>query len=227
MKQVLLFSLTAMANPTLLGVTTVMLLAENPKKLMLGYLLGALLTSVTLGLLIVFSLQDSDAVSTTKHTLNPVADLALGTILLVIAYVLGTARHERLKERRQRRKGAAREKPPPRWRRALDRGSPRIAFVVGAALTLPGVSYLAALDGITKLPYDTAPKVLVIVMVNLVMLAPIEVPLLSFAIAPEWTTVALDRVKAWFARNGRRAAVIGTATVGSLLVVKGLITLLT
>ena len=36
MNTVLLFSLTAMANPTLVAVTTVMLLLPDPKKLMFG-----------------------------------------------------------------------------------------------------------------------------------------------------------------------------------------------
>lgn len=46
---VFLLSLVAMANPTLLAATTAMLLLPNPKKLMLGYLLGAYTTSITLG----------------------------------------------------------------------------------------------------------------------------------------------------------------------------------
>src|SRR5207247_2104194 len=54
MNHVFLFSLTAMLNPTLLAATTVLLLLPNPKKLMLGYLLGAMLMSITLGLVIVF-----------------------------------------------------------------------------------------------------------------------------------------------------------------------------
>ena len=37
---VFLLSLVAMFNPTLLAATTVMLLMPNPKRLMLGYLLG-------------------------------------------------------------------------------------------------------------------------------------------------------------------------------------------
>ena len=71
MKQVLLFSLTAMANPTLVAATTVMLLLPHPEKLMLGYLLGALLTSITLGLVIVFALENSSALSTAKQDRQP------------------------------------------------------------------------------------------------------------------------------------------------------------
>src|SRR6266516_3294532 len=131
MSHVLLFSVTAMANPSLLAATTVMLLLPNPKKLMLGYLLGALLTSVTLGLVIVFSLEDSSAVSTAKHTVNPAADFALGGILLVISIVLATGREARLSERRRERKSAKKEKAPPRWQQALAKGSPRATFLVG------------------------------------------------------------------------------------------------
>lgn len=47
-----------MFNPTLLAAVTMMLLLPNPKRLMPGYLLGAYTTSITLGLVIVFSLKD-------------------------------------------------------------------------------------------------------------------------------------------------------------------------
>ena len=46
--RVLLFSITAAFNPTLLAATTVMLLLPKPKRLLLGYLCGALFTSITL-----------------------------------------------------------------------------------------------------------------------------------------------------------------------------------
>jgi hypothetical protein len=52
--QVLLFALGAALNPTLVAASTVMMLLPSPKRLMLGYLLGALMTSITLGLVIVF-----------------------------------------------------------------------------------------------------------------------------------------------------------------------------
>lgn len=48
-------------NPTLLAASTVTMLLPNPVRLMLGYLLGALLTSITLGLLIVSALDGPDA----------------------------------------------------------------------------------------------------------------------------------------------------------------------
>jgi hypothetical protein len=85
MGQVILLALTASFNPTLVAVTTVMLLLDSPAKLMLGYLLGAYLTSITLGLVIVFSASNSGTTNTTENTLSPAVDIALGVIALVAA----------------------------------------------------------------------------------------------------------------------------------------------
>jgi hypothetical protein len=229
-QNVLLFSLTAMANPTLVAATTVMLVLDHPKRLMLGYLLGALMTSITIGCVIVFALSSSSAVSTAKRTINPIADLAVGAILLIVAYALHGERRERLAERRRERKerkqagGAV--KAPPRWKTALENGSARTTFVVGAVLTLPGASYLAALHSLTELHYSTAGTVVVVVMINVIMLALLEVPLIAFTVAPEWTPAAIERVKAWFSRRGAQVAITGVALLGSLLVLRGVITLL-
>ena len=107
MGRVIAFSLTASLNPTLIAATTVMLLLPSPKKLMLGYLAGALLTSITLGIVIVRTLEDSGAVSTAKHQVNPFVDLALGAILLVVALVLATDRDRRVREARATTQGGS------------------------------------------------------------------------------------------------------------------------
>jgi Sap, sulfolipid-1-addressing protein len=221
--QVFLLALAAALNPTLVAASTLMMLLPNPKRLMLGYLLGALMTSITLGLVIVFSLEGSDVVRTTENTLSPAATMTLGGIALAAAFVVGTGRHQAAAERRRARK---RDKGPPRWQRALGRGSARTTFVVGALLTLPGASYLAGLSRIDKLNYSTAETVLLVVAFNVIMLVLLEVPLLCFAIAPDWTVGTIDRAKAWIGRHARRFAVTMLTVLGALLVIKGMIELL-
>jgi len=223
MSQVILLSLTASLNPTLVAATTVMLLLERPTRLMLGYLVGAYMTSITLGLVIVFTLSNSTTTNTTKHTISPAADIALGAIALAIAFVLYTGRHDRLKERRQARKAAKPDKGPPRWQRELSKGSARTTFIVGALLTLPGASYLAGLDQIHKLKYSTTVTVLLVIGFNLVMLWLLEVPLASFVVAPDWTPRAIERAKLWVSRHTHVFAVRGSAAIGVLLVIKGII----
>jgi hypothetical protein len=223
MGQVTLLSLTASLNPTLVGATTVMLLLERPSRLMLGYLLGAYMTSITLGLVIVFSLSNSSTTNTTENTISPAVDIALGALALAAAFVLYTGRHERLRERRRARKAAKPDKGPPRWQRELSKGSARTTFVIGALLTLPGASYLAGLHDIHDLKYSTTATVLIVVGFNLVMLWLLEVPLACFVIAPEWTPRAIERAKDWVSRHAHVFAVRGFAALGTLMVIKGII----
>jgi Sap, sulfolipid-1-addressing protein len=220
---VILLSLTASLNPTLVAATTVMLLLDRPVRLMGGYLVGALMTSITLGIIIVFSLTDTSTSNTTENTISPAVDIGLGAIALAVSFVLYTGRVERLRERRQERKAAKPDAEPPRWQRELSKGSARTTFVVGALLTLPGASYLAGLDAIHKLHYSTTETVLLVVGFNLVMLWLLEVPLACFLVAPEWTPRAIQRAKAWVSRHAHMFAVRGFAAVGALLIIKGII----
>jgi Sap, sulfolipid-1-addressing protein len=223
---VFLLAFLAALYPTLLAATTVMLMLPHPKRLLLGYLLGAAMTSVTLGLVIVFTLRHSGLVQTTQTTLGPGADIALGCLALAIAFVLGTGRDRPLVERRRERKTADGPREPPRWQRALGRGSARTTFVVGALLTLPGATYIAALYRIADEDLADPLTVAVILAFNLIMLMLLEIPLLAYTVAPDWTPKAVDRFKRALRARGRGWAVRGAAIVGILMVVRGLITLL-
>jgi Sap, sulfolipid-1-addressing protein len=226
MGEVFVLSLTAALNPTLLAVTTMMLLLPSPGRLMLGYWIGAMITSITLGLVIVFSLEGSGVLSTTKHTLSPVADLALGGLALVFAWVLASGKDEPLQERRAARAARKKDKQPPRWQRELQKGTARTTFLLGAVLTLPGASYLAGLSRISKENYSTTVTVLVVIGFNLVMLLLLEVPIIAFKIAPTRTPAAIDDAKDWARGHGRVYGARGLAIIGVLLVVKALIQLL-
>jgi hypothetical protein len=224
--EVIVLSLTASLNPTLVAATTVMLLLERPTRLMLGYLLGATMTSVTLGLIIVFALPESSTTNTTKNTISPAVDIGLGAIALAIAFIFHTGRVDRLRERHAERKAEKPDKGPPRWQRELSKGSPRVTFAIGALLTLPGASYLAGLNSIHKLHYSTATTVLLVIAFNIVMLWLLEVPLGAYLIAPGWTPGAIARAKAWVSRHTTMFIVRGSATIGILLIIKGVIGLL-
>ena len=62
---------------------------------------------------------------------------------------------------------------------------------------------------------------------NLVMLWLLEVPLASFVVAPDWTPKAVARVKAWVGEHARTFALRGSAAIGLLLVIKGIVGLAT
>ena len=68
--------------------------------------------------------------------------------------------------------------------------------------------------------------VLLVVGFNLVMMWLLEVPLVSFLIAPGWTPRAVERAKLWISRHAHMFAVRGATALGALLVVKGIVGLI-
>jgi hypothetical protein len=223
MGQVYVFAFTAALNPTLLAATTVMLVLPSPKRLLLGYLIGALMTSITLGLLIVFSLDgSSSATSTAKRSINPVFDVVLGVLILVVVFVVATGRDTRRRARSERKRAAKADKAPPKWQQKLSGGTARTTFVIGAILTLPGASYLAALDETAKQNLSTTGTILTVISVNLIMLMLLEIPLIGYTLAPEATAVRVKRFSAWLSRDGGRIALGLAALVGLALVARGI-----
>jgi hypothetical protein len=220
-----LFSLTAALNPTLLTATTVMLLLDNPRRLMLGYLAGAMTTGIVLGVAIVEWLSGSFD-KTSQHSVSPWIDVALGVLALVVAYVVQSGRAARAKASRDL-KHSSKPKKTPRWQEVLSQGSARTTFVIGILLSFPGASYLAALAGISDQHFSTVEVVLTVIGVNIIMLVLLEVPIIGFFLAPEATPRAVERFKAWLGRNGAKAAVIALTVIGFALVLKGVLEIVT
>jgi hypothetical protein len=61
---------------------------------------------------------------------------------------------------------------------------------------------------------------------NIIMLWILELPLLGFIVAPTKTPRAVNRAKAWVSANARQLAIRGSAIIGVLFVIKGVIGLL-
>jgi hypothetical protein len=226
MGNIFVYSLVAAANASLLAAVTVMLFLPNPKRLLVGYLLGGLLVSLTIGFVLVFAVHQSGATSTTQNSVSPAMDIALGLILLIAAYVLRSERAERRRERKKKEKEGV-EKGPSRVERVLGKGSARITFLVGIVLTLPGVSYLAALHELDDLNYGAVPTILVILGFNIMLLIVLEIPLVGYMLAPERTVVAVQDFRGWLSKNGLKAGIYVAAGLGALLIVRGVIEFLT
>jgi hypothetical protein len=227
MGEILLLSLLAALNPTLLAATTVMLLLPHPGRLMLGYWLGAMLMSITLGLIIVFALEGSSVVNTTQRTLSPIANFVLAALMWILAGVLASGRDKRAAPRRRRRKAESEEdKRPPKWQQQLSEGTPRTTFVIGAVLSLPGATYLIALNDLHKLNYSSAVTVLVVILFNVIQLLLIEIPIVALKVAPTQTPIAIEKAKEWGRHHGREYASWALVVLGILFAIKGILEIL-
>jgi Sap, sulfolipid-1-addressing protein len=227
MGDIFFLSLVSAANASLLAAVTVMLFLPSPKRLLLGYLAGALLASLATGFVVVFVIHDSSATSSAENAVSPAIDVVLGVLALLISFVLRGGHDQRLKERRQKKKSdegkEEAEKTPSKVEQLLGRGSARVTFALGVVLTLPGVSYLAALRDLQELGYGTVGEILVIIGFNVMLLILLEVPLVGYFVAPERTVVEVQRFRAWLTRSGRRMAIVGAAGIGVFLIARGAI----
>jgi hypothetical protein len=223
MGRIFVLSLTAALNPTLLAAVTVMLTLLNPKRMLAGYLAGAAITSITCGLLLVFALHGTQTSSTAKHTVNPVINIALGALVLLVAFVVATGRDQRRRARSARKREAAKDKAPPRWKRQMSKGGARDTFVVGVLLSFPGASYIAGMGLLSKQNTGTVVTVLVVIGFNVVMLILLELPLIGYATKPVQTAAAVARLNGFLTREGGRIAVIAAFGLGILLVARGLV----
>jgi hypothetical protein len=220
-------ALAATFNPSLLAAVTLMLLSARPRRLMLGYLLGAYTTSLGVGLAVIFSLHGSHLLSSSRHTLSPTADVVVGVIALAVAVALATDRDAPVRSwRARRRQRRATEGDRPSWRvRMLKEGSARVTFCVGVLVSFPGVTYLNALHHINAIDAPALVEVLLVGFFCVMQQLILELPLLSYLFAPDWTPRAVHGSREWLHRRGRLIAVVVIAVLGLLLILKGAVTL--
>jgi Sap, sulfolipid-1-addressing protein len=212
--------------PTLVAVVIFALTRERPQRLLLGFLAGGLITAIAVGLVIVFLLSDSSLVNESRSKTNPAVDLTVGVLCLLVAWrARRRQQHQPLQPRPKKPKPKAHE-GPSRTERALERG-PLFAFFLGIVLDLmPGLFYLVALKDIAEADYGDAVMVVLVVVFCLLMFMLIELPILSYAVAPEKTAVWANRFNAWLHANARRLVPALALAVGIWLIVRGIVSLL-
>lgn len=224
---VLLLAVYAALYPTLLAAVVILLNQPRRLPLLAAYLAGGLTISITIGIVLVFAITGSGAVHSSRSPPSWIADLVVGTVLILVGVALSRRADVRLAERRRAKRPAApvdheaADKEP--WsQRLLGRGSVPLVFLAALAINLPGAAYLIALKDIAVAHHSTGGDILLIVAFNLIMFLLAEIPLLGLIYAPETTDRRVRRLNAWFSDNGRRIAVVLSLALGIFLVVRGI-----
>jgi hypothetical protein len=217
--EVFVLALGSAIWPMLLAVVVVALRSPRPARVLSFFLAGSLITTVSVGLLVVFVLQRSIVHGERHPTVGPVVDLIVGSLVIVGAHLVPA-----LLRRRRRQPALKRSARGAGWvERMLSRGAP-LALVVGVGLNiLPGVLPVVALKDVAELAYGTVATFALVVVFYLVMFTPVEVPLLGYVVAPAQTSAAVDRFNRWLARDGRRILVVCLDLIGVVLIVQGIV----
>lgn len=224
--ELLLLAIASMFWPTPIVIVVVALRLEHPVRILTWFLVGGLLTTVTVGIVIVFGLQGAIS-GGSQASVDPAVDIAVGSLSLLGAYLL----HRR--EGRQQPRPSKTETLPPGEKkpsiaeRAVGGGA-AVAFVAGVFLNiLPGTFPIVALKDIAELDASDTAKAAAIVVFYVIMFTFVEVPIVAYQFAPERTTAAMNESQDWLARNKLRVAVYVIAVVGIYLVVRGIVDALT
>ena len=227
--QIVVLGLAAAVFPTLLACVAIMISRPKPRRLLLGFYLGGLVTSVTAGLLILRQFNAGNSVlSNTTSSPHPSVSIALGAIGLVLAWLMISARGHAVIERWRRRHPKREDGGGSSWaERRLDRANAGVAFAVGAAINLPGPWYLLALGDIAEGDYSTGAQLGFILLFNAIMFVLVEAPLVGYVVSPETTAERVAALSRWLNANGLRVTGAVVALASGALIVEGAIAALT
>jgi len=225
MAELLLLGVASAFWPTLLAIVILSVRAPHPGRLMASFLAAGLLTTVVVGLSVIYALQESPGTSGAKHSFGPLAQIVVGSLAVLAALALHY-RHSRRPpevdaEAPQPEVDA--EAPRPGWiERMLARGA-ALAFVAGVVLNIvPGFFPLIALKDIAEMEKGVAETTVIVIGFYLIMFAFIEIPLLGYVFAPARTAREAQRFNTWLDRNAHRLAVGALGIAGTYLIVRGI-----
>jgi hypothetical protein len=228
-------------DPAQVGGVAYILSRPNAMRMLVAYFIGGFGVSLIAGGVILFVL--GAAGFGTHSSIPPEIEIAVGALALVVAALVGSGVAGRLRDRAESRRAG--DKPahdparggdgrpnleelpgfdrlPRRLQDALHNESPWIAWVYGVAFGMPSAYYLAAIAAILKSGSATGVQIGALLVFNLLAFAIAEVPLVSFAIAPEATRSRLDQLYAWTSTHQRLVVTILSTIVGIYLVLRGI-----
>ena len=195
--------------PTLLFVDLVAFRTPRPVVILVGFLVGGLITTVAIGIAIVYALRGTELVERSRDSTDAWVDIVLGLAAIAAAQMIAGRARNRVRTKPDAAK-------PRKWSGRLERAVSRgavLAFGAGVVLNIaPGILPFIALKNIADLDYGRSATVAVIVGFYVVMFTLVEVPAASFAVAPEWTKLRVSALNSWLDEN-RTAIVVWTLMV--------------
>ncbi len=201
--------------PLCIVILVILLGGPSPLFRSTALLAGIFVTYLVCGLLVLFGLQSVfDAINAyalkvwqDPNTEELVFQILIGFVLLVLGLRIARARGQQTEEK------------------ALTAMTARQAFLAGAGMTLVGlpgaVPYLAAIDLILRSDQTTRQEVMVLVVYNIVFIAPLAAIVALRLVLGERSQRLLHNIRGFFDRWGQRLIVSLMLVLGALLIMDG------
>ncbi len=211
------FAVLAAVSPTALLVMAVFLGSENPRKIALLYVTGAVIMTVAMALAVLFILHATGFNQPRQH--DPRYGLRLGLGVIALAGALYMSRRKRSSSA----SGESDSKPkrPGLIARLTASPSPRIAFVLGLLVFAPSASFIAAVQVIATANEGVPITVAAMLVVIILTMLSVWLPLLTYLAFPEATTRVLRIANDWLRLHGRVLVIGALFIAGVVLVVNG------
>jgi hypothetical protein len=211
--ELVLVALAAMMSPTTLSFSVlVLVLGDRPRRSGLLFYVGALTTTLVIGVVAAFVLGDK-AASDTSSPKTWVAIVDIVAAVLLLGWVVRVLR---------------RPVDPKKMDGMVAQiskvaSSPAIAIVgAGAALANPGGFIPIALKDISETDPSAAQYIIEWIFFSLVSLLPLAVAIIMLFAAPEPTKRVLATVRDWLIRNAMKIAAVIVALLALSLLRNGI-----
>jgi Sap, sulfolipid-1-addressing protein len=208
---VLIMALAVSVEPFRIGMTVLMLNRPRPARQLFAFLCGGFVMGTTVGLIVLFVFRR--ILLGTSFVTVPRVQLLIGLLVLFIAAVIAIDLFGRL--------GPLPAKFARPAAELLKGDSLSVAGIAGLTIALPSVDYLAALAVILASGTAALTQVTVLIVFNVVAFALVEIPLLSYLVAPEPTAKAVTALHEWIRSRRRRDVAITLAVIGCAFIAAG------
>lgn len=234
---VLFFAFTAAQDPVRIGIVVLLISRPRPMPHLVAYWLGLKAMGFGAALAALFLLRDfilsvtRVVTSAARNPVVPPIQIALGVVALSTAAMLAAPSSVRqaayaLVPGGDPSAQVLQPKTPTvfsrlSWRRLLEDGSPRMAFVFGLGTATPLIEFWAAMMVIVASGAGAGAQVIAALMWILVAYAIAEIPLVSYLASPAKTQAVVMRLHDWLRAHGRPIFVLVLGVVGVFMVASG------
>jgi hypothetical protein len=239
---VFILGLGLAVDPLRLGLVAVVLARQRPVRNLAAFWLGGMIASIGLGLAVLIVFRGI-ALTAIEHTVSVLAHLrssiaildggglkvAAGVLLLLLAAALVARQRVRVDAGVAPTPPVLAPRRPPnalmrlagRSRDLLSRGAVWPSFVVGLGSATPPVECVMLLTVIMASGAAISTQVLAFGVFTLLVLALVEIPLLTYLAKPQRTEAVLLRLNGWLGVHRRRLFQAMLALTGAVLLVTG------
>jgi len=230
-------------DPLRLGLVAVLVSRRRPMPNLFAFWVGGMVAGVGLGMAVLLLFREV-ALTTIENAASAISDLrssviifsggrlqiTLGVLMLLVVARLVTRQRARARTRADGASALALEtRPPSIWARLANRNKDMLqsgfvwpAFLVGLGSATPPLECVMVLTVIMASGAATGTQVGAFVVFTLLVLAGIEIPLVTYLAMPQRTEAAMLRLNNWLCVHRQRILQTTLAATGVVLVVKGI-----